>query len=429
MPVKYPRTGGGGGGGGGVSSINSDVTAAQVLNTGTAGTNFTITDAGGGVHTFNLPVASAVNTGKLSNTDWSTFNAKVSGPVSSTDNALVRWDGTTGQLVQNSNGLLTDAGDLTIVNMAAFGNSASYGSVGGAMRFLDQAWTVTDFSAVNSWRIDSARFIVDPAVSSTSDVATARYSIVSTAALNVNDFGTLLAENNIAQHSGSGTITLNLGSNNNATINGAGNITTNAATNHIAQALSGATGTITNNFGQVIVTGTQAAGATITNNYGTVHRTPSTTGTITVNRAIYAETQAVGGTSHFIYSEGGQSYHEGNLGLGVITPLSKLHVAGSQTIQRTPVGAGLYNVLATDYYIAKTAITGGGDTLVLPAAATVGAGKIYKIKDVTGTAATNNLTISPTGGDTIELGATFTMNINGGSSEFISDGVSNWEVN
>lgn len=50
----------------------------------------------------------------------------VSGPTgagSSTDNAVVRWDGTTGTLIQNSNAILTDAGQLTLNN--ASGNTLS----------------------------------------------------------------------------------------------------------------------------------------------------------------------------------------------------------------------------------------------------------------------------------------------------------------
>ncbi len=37
----------------------------------------------------------------------------ISGPALSTDNALVRWDGTTGKINQNSLGILSDLGDLT----------------------------------------------------------------------------------------------------------------------------------------------------------------------------------------------------------------------------------------------------------------------------------------------------------------------------
>jgi len=64
------------GGAGGITQINTDSTAHQLLVTGTSGTDFAILDNLTGTHTFNLPIASAVNTGKLSHTDWSTFNSK-----------------------------------------------------------------------------------------------------------------------------------------------------------------------------------------------------------------------------------------------------------------------------------------------------------------------------------------------------------------
>lgn len=50
--------------------------ANQTLATSTTGTDFTITSASN-TQTFNLPIASATNTGKLSNTNWSTFNSKL----------------------------------------------------------------------------------------------------------------------------------------------------------------------------------------------------------------------------------------------------------------------------------------------------------------------------------------------------------------
>ena len=60
----------------GMVSLNNLTDQSQFLTTGTAGTNFAIASTGD-THTFNLPVASATNTGKLSSTDWSTFNGKV----------------------------------------------------------------------------------------------------------------------------------------------------------------------------------------------------------------------------------------------------------------------------------------------------------------------------------------------------------------
>jgi hypothetical protein len=59
----------------GLTALNGLTAQVQYFATGTSGTDFNIlsvTDT----HTFNLPTASATNTGKLSSTDWSVFNAK-----------------------------------------------------------------------------------------------------------------------------------------------------------------------------------------------------------------------------------------------------------------------------------------------------------------------------------------------------------------
>ena len=60
----------------GLTSLNNLTRQVQFLATGTSGTDFGISSSVA-THTFNLPIASATNTGKLSSTDWSTFNGKV----------------------------------------------------------------------------------------------------------------------------------------------------------------------------------------------------------------------------------------------------------------------------------------------------------------------------------------------------------------
>jgi hypothetical protein len=65
----------GGSGGGGITSLNGLTAGTQTFATGTSGTDFGISSVSS-THTFNLPIASGTNTGKLSNTDWTTFNNK-----------------------------------------------------------------------------------------------------------------------------------------------------------------------------------------------------------------------------------------------------------------------------------------------------------------------------------------------------------------
>ena len=66
----------------GITAINSLTGAVQTMGVGTSGTDFAISSSGT-AHTFNLPTASATNTGKLSNTDWSNFNTAYTNRITS----------------------------------------------------------------------------------------------------------------------------------------------------------------------------------------------------------------------------------------------------------------------------------------------------------------------------------------------------------
>jgi hypothetical protein len=59
----------------GLTALNGLTQQVQYFDVGTTGTDFNISSVTD-THTFNLPVASAINTGKLSSTDWTTFNSK-----------------------------------------------------------------------------------------------------------------------------------------------------------------------------------------------------------------------------------------------------------------------------------------------------------------------------------------------------------------
>ena len=69
------KGGAGGGGGSGITSLNGLTGASQTFGTGTTGTDFGIVSSGT-THTFNLPIVSGSNTGKVTPTLFNLWNAK-----------------------------------------------------------------------------------------------------------------------------------------------------------------------------------------------------------------------------------------------------------------------------------------------------------------------------------------------------------------
>jgi hypothetical protein len=85
---------------------------------------------------------------------------------------------------------------------------------------------------------------------------------------------------------------------------------------------------------------------------------------------------------------------------GIFTDISTaLTLLGRQLYGSTPVGASSYNVLATDTLLLVD--FAGAVTIDLLAASSA-AGYPITIKDTSGAAHTNNITITPNGADTIE---------------------------
>ena len=133
----------------GLTALNGLTAQVQFLTTGTSGTDFNIS-SGTATHTFNLPVASALNTGKLSSSDWSVFNnkqtalsgtgfVKISGTTISYDNstyylasnpsafiALTALSAGTGISYNNTTGVITNsAPDQTVSLTSGAGISVS----------------------------------------------------------------------------------------------------------------------------------------------------------------------------------------------------------------------------------------------------------------------------------------------------------------
>jgi hypothetical protein len=119
----------------GMVSLNNLTDQSQFITTGTSGTNFAIVSSGD-THTFNLPVASAANTGKLSSSDWSTFNAKEPAITAGTTLQYYRGDKTfqtldTTAVIEATNLYFTDARARAALSFAA--GSGAYNSTTGVI--------------------------------------------------------------------------------------------------------------------------------------------------------------------------------------------------------------------------------------------------------------------------------------------------------
>jgi len=101
----------------------------------TAGTNITITNAAGAI-----TIAASGGGGG---------SGDVVGPASSTDNALARFDTTTGKLLQNSVGILSDAGAISgLTDISASGAVTLSGGTANGVTYLNGSKVLTSGSAL-----------------------------------------------------------------------------------------------------------------------------------------------------------------------------------------------------------------------------------------------------------------------------------------
>ncbi len=114
----------------------------------------------------------------------------------------------------------------------------------------------------------------------------------------------------------------------------------------------------------------------------------------------------------------------GNVGILTTTPNESLDVNGSIGVLRTGTASTDYTIAATDYYVGLTSTS--ARTVRPPTAASI-TGRVYVIKDEAGNAGTNNITIDPSGTETIDGATTATINANYGFRMIVSDGT-NWMI-
>lgn len=112
----------------GIGTLNTLTTASQTFAVGTSGTDFAIVSATS-THTFNLPTASASNRGVLSTTDWSTFNAKLTSPLTTKGDVLA-FSTVNARLPVGTNGQILTADSTQTLGVKWAANAAS--SAGGS---------------------------------------------------------------------------------------------------------------------------------------------------------------------------------------------------------------------------------------------------------------------------------------------------------
>jgi hypothetical protein len=153
-----------------LTSLNNLTRQVQFFGTGTSGTDFGIVSSVA-THTFNLPIASATNTGKLSSTDWSTFNGKVPYTGANANLNLGVYE----LLAQNAflNGVSgVNGGNLFLRQDIDFGQSAGYTtlySTGKNLGFVSYvgSFTYNALFSLNSLTNNSTRTYTLPDLSGT----------------------------------------------------------------------------------------------------------------------------------------------------------------------------------------------------------------------------------------------------------------------
>jgi hypothetical protein len=128
-----------------------------------------------------------------------------------------------------------------------------------------------------------------------------------------------------------------------------------------------------------------------------------------------------------VYVKDGNLYYNNSAGAAVqVTAGTSVVSSITGAFTATTPGAYPYTVTAGDAQRILLVNTTAARTINLPLATTA---LLFAIKDISGQASTNNISVVPNGTDTIDgVNATRTLNDNFGWTFFISDGVSNWSM-
>lgn len=137
------------------------------------------------------------------------------------------------------------------------------------------------------------------------------------------------------------------------------------------------------------------------------------------------------GTIRGVYDYAGDLYYNNGSGASVkITNGSAVNIGNIATSIATIVNVASNQVInpSDGYTIYDVNTSGGAYTITLSSAAAVSSGRYYIIRDSSGNASTNNITISRAGSDSIESTTSYSIKINGGAVIVVQTSTSTWKV-
>lgn len=135
------------------------------------------------------------------------------------------------------------------------------------------------------------------------------------------------------------------------------------------------------------------------------------------------------GDLNCVYDVNGDLWFNNGSGTPIqITAGSIVNTAGP-TIYSTLNVSGNVAINSADPYVMIGVNTSVSPvTVTLPLASSIPKGRLYIVKDATGTSATNNITINTSGGNTLDGASSLTMADNYWSVGFVSDGLTNYRL-
>jgi len=134
--------------------------------------------------------------------------------------------------------------------------------------------------------------------------------------------------------------------------------------------------------------------------------------------------------SQSVYAVSGDLYYTNSAGIAIqLTSGGSLvsTPASAQSFGFTTITSDL-SIAPADTFVFISTDTTAAREVTLPLASSVVAGRLYVIKDKTGSADSNNITITPSGSDTIDSEVNYIISSPKEAAYVISDGVASWFV-